>query len=340
MPSYETQLRIFNNTFTDIKSTSVSGTDNYDWDGGSRPDYNFVGVYIKAKSAVQRRAEVNRWAKNCPFTMTLCFQDRTIDTFRLNQKAAIGKANIDLRLLRVSHKIIWRRTDKKTLEIEIQNTEQQLQEQVAEKLKKEGEASAKQKQYEAALKKLDEALKLTHKASTIAECKNQQGDILMAQAWDLELKENAALAEKKFKEAKEKFSQAGNQEKVGLVNLKLDGNKLFNEANELEAKAFELVKNAKTGEQLNSAQDMYREVLAKYEEAKKKFDEGAKRDKVNFGESATFVKSQIDEVQKVINDIEKAELNLNMNEVHVNDEEKKTEGEEEVNKDLHEERDG
>ncbi|XP_044261310.1 uncharacterized protein LOC123009214 [Tribolium madens] len=312
MPSYETHLRIFNNTVTDILTTSVSGTDNYDWDGRSRPDNNFVGVFIGAKTSEQRRAEVNRWAKNCPFTMTLHFRDGTIDTFRVNQKAAI----------------------------EIENTEQQLQEYKAEKLKKEGEASAKQKQYEAAMKNLDEALKLTRNSKTIADCKALQGEVLMAQAWDLESKESAALAEEKFKEAKEKFTQAGNHICVSLVNLKLEANKLFNEANKLEEEAFTFFKNAKNGDELNSAQDKYKEVLAKYEEAKKKFDEGVKSDKVNFEECATFVKSQIEQVQKVITDIEKTELNYNMNQVQVNEEKKKEVGEDEVNQNLHEERDG
>ena len=112
MLTKETHLCIKNETEVDIINTSVSGTDNYDWDKGAGPHRNFVGVRINAKTSVSKREEVRKHASNCPFTMTLHFQDGTKDIFRINQKFAIGDDGADFSHQVKSHEIFYSRDDK------------------------------------------------------------------------------------------------------------------------------------------------------------------------------------------------------------------------------------
>jgi hypothetical protein len=123
MPSKETRLRIVNNTTTGL-TTSVSGVDSYDWDGGSRPDQNFNGVSIRAKSSEERRAEVNKYAKKCPFTMTLHFEDGSVDVFKINQKYAINVVDAEFDHSTRSHNIYYERSGDKELVIRIENTKE------------------------------------------------------------------------------------------------------------------------------------------------------------------------------------------------------------------------
>ena len=91
--SYHTKLKIENYTNTDITNISVSEIDNYDWDGGSRPDHNFHGYSISAGCSKEEREEVNANASNCPFRMTLTFRDGRECSFRINQKYVMGDSS-------------------------------------------------------------------------------------------------------------------------------------------------------------------------------------------------------------------------------------------------------
>jgi len=91
--SYHTRLKIENYTNTDITNISVSEIDNYDWDGGSRPDHNFHGCSISAGCSKEEREEVNANASNCPFRMKLTFRDGRECSFRINQKYVMGDSS-------------------------------------------------------------------------------------------------------------------------------------------------------------------------------------------------------------------------------------------------------
>ncbi|RZC33859.1 TPR 11 domain containing protein, partial [Asbolus verrucosus] len=344
MGSIHTRLRIVNNTNTDIINTSVSGIDNYDWDGGSRPDHNFNGVFIRSKCSEERREEVNRNARHCPFTMTLNFRNGNVDTFRIHQKQAIGCCD-GFKHIRKSHDITYERIENNLLKITIENTEKQLQNEKAERLKKEGEAAMKQKQYEAATKKYDEALRLANESQTINSLKAdkatacyEQGKSSLQEGWDLEndtTGDKSQEAEKQFSEAQSMFQQAENlrhtleQEKsLKITNIKIDGNRLFNEANELEKEAFTLFQEAresKVFDDYTTSQNKYKEALNKYESAKEKFDEGMKMSDNKFEVCSEITDEHIKEVTKVIDAIDRVELNHNINQVNVEEEQKETE---------------
>jgi tetratricopeptide (TPR) repeat protein len=326
MPSKHTRLRIVNNTITGL-TTSVSGVDGYDWDGGSRPDNNFNGVSIRAMSSEERRAEVNNNAKRCPFTMTLNFQDGSVDIFRINQKYSIDKAKADFNHSRRSHNIYYQRSGSNVLVIRIENTPEQIENEQAEKLNKEAKAAMNNKQFEAALKKLDEALRLAHDTKTIqgikntkAENYNLQGQALLQDALNLEIKINELTkAEKMFEESLAMFQKAQQlrhtdeqQRNIELVQSKISANKIFNTAKDVEKKAFEMLTKARKSDVQNdfvAAQDKYKDALNKYKEAKTKFDEGMKKDRGKFERYSKTTAQKINEIKKVIEDIDIEILN-------------------------------
>jgi hypothetical protein len=87
MPSYETYVKIFNHTDSNItlKITEVS---SYDWDGNSRPDKNLNGRVIAAGGMLREREEINRFAKNCMYRLTILFPDGGSMDTRIDQKYA------------------------------------------------------------------------------------------------------------------------------------------------------------------------------------------------------------------------------------------------------------
>jgi tetratricopeptide (TPR) repeat protein len=332
MPSKHTRLRIVNNTITGL-TTSASGADGYDWDGGSRPDNNFNGVFIRAMSSEERRAEVNNNAKRCPFTMTLNFQDGSVDIFRINQKYSIDKAKADFNHSRRSHNIYYQRSGSNVLVIRIENTPEQIENEQAEKLNKEAKAAMNNKQFEAALKKLDEALRLAHDTKTIKDTKaenyNLQGQALLQDALNLEIKNKLTKAEKMFDESLVMFQKAQQvrhtdeqQRNIELVQSKISANKIFNTGKDVEKKAFEMLKKARKSDVQNdfvAAQNKYKDALNKYKEAKKKFDEGMKKDRGKFERYSQSTAQKINEIQKVIEDIDIEILNSEISKTTVVD---------------------
>jgi hypothetical protein len=321
MPSIHTRLRIVNNTTKGLR-TSVSGIDSYDWDGGSRPDNNFNGVYIGAKSAEERRAEVNRWASNCPFIMTLNFQDGSVDVFKVNQKYAINKASANFDHRRRSHNIYCERYEN-VLVIRIENTQQQIKNEQAEKLNKEAKSKMSNKQFEAALMQSDEALRLAHDTKTVqaindtkSQIYNLQGQALLQDALSLETKHELTKAENKFDESLKKFQEAERlrhtdeqKRNIELVQSKIAANKAFNAGNDAEKEALEMWQKARESNVRNdffAAQNKYKDALNKYKEAKDKFDDQIKRNKI--------VK-----IQKDILDIDIAILNSEITRITVVD---------------------
>jgi hypothetical protein len=66
----------------------VTSTDNYDWDGNSRPDHNFQGRTIASRELSTQREEINSHAKSCWFTMTFNFTNGDQISLRNDQKEA------------------------------------------------------------------------------------------------------------------------------------------------------------------------------------------------------------------------------------------------------------
>ncbi|RZC33804.1 hypothetical protein BDFB_012042 [Asbolus verrucosus] len=136
MGTIQTRLRIVNNTDTDIVNTSVSGINEHDWDEYFRPDNNFSGIFIESKTFVERREELKPNASRCAFTMTLTFQDGSVDTFVMHQKYAIDCCPGFLHIAK-SHNIFYERDNENLLKITVENTREQLeQKRKAEKDKK------------------------------------------------------------------------------------------------------------------------------------------------------------------------------------------------------------
>lgn len=90
MSSEATSLTIVNNTPFDILRTKVTETDNFDWDGASRPDNNFQGVSIAARSRCEQREELNSNARSAWYRMELTFTNGDVVSFRADQMACRG----------------------------------------------------------------------------------------------------------------------------------------------------------------------------------------------------------------------------------------------------------
>ena len=85
MASQESYLKIVNHTQYEM-SITVDGTDNYDWDGNSRPDHNFNNVDISPYSSRKEREELNRWCKFAWFTMHINFSNGDNIVIRNDQR--------------------------------------------------------------------------------------------------------------------------------------------------------------------------------------------------------------------------------------------------------------
>lgn len=92
MPSKATYLTIVNDTSMAM-TIAVTETDNYDWDGSSRPDHNFQNVTIAAHSSVKNREELNYYAKSAWYRMTITFTNGQKITFRNDQQDAFKDLN-------------------------------------------------------------------------------------------------------------------------------------------------------------------------------------------------------------------------------------------------------
>jgi 1-phosphatidylinositol phosphodiesterase len=92
MASYETHLTIANLTVNPVTIT-VSATDNYDWDGDSRPDHNFQNVTIAPYDSSAQREEVNAAAESAWYTMSFQFSNGEQISLRNDQYDARGVQN-------------------------------------------------------------------------------------------------------------------------------------------------------------------------------------------------------------------------------------------------------
>ena len=294
-------LQIINNSFTDVTKTSVFGVSDFHWAGNCRPDRTFQDVAIPAKTSAERRFALKKQAPECPFTMTLTFRNGKIDTFYINQKYTVGGC-ANFKHSTQTHDLFYKRVNCK-LVITIENTQNQIVNQRANERNQQGETALRQKKYDEAIQFFDKALGLAKEDSTISAVKknkgnacNQLGKEVLQNAFDLEKEESedkSEEAQSKFNQAKSLFQQAISlhnssdyQKNLNVVNLKIDGNRLFNEGNQIDKEAYKLFDDDKGDNR--RAQDKYEEALIKYEGAITKFEEGAKIDS-RFNDSKTVV---------------------------------------------------
>lgn len=90
MGSHATYLKIVNNTSLDMTITNVDDTDNYDWDGASRPDKNFNNANITPYNSCEQREELNSYARSAWYTMHISFANGQKITLKNNQYDAQG----------------------------------------------------------------------------------------------------------------------------------------------------------------------------------------------------------------------------------------------------------
>ncbi|MCR8842423.1 phosphatidylinositol-specific phospholipase C [Paenibacillus sp. SC116] len=85
MASIRTDLKVTNNTPLSMVRIWVTDTDNYDWDGGSRPDHNFQNVSLAAYDSREEREELNYWASSAWYRLHIQFQNGDTVSFRNDQ---------------------------------------------------------------------------------------------------------------------------------------------------------------------------------------------------------------------------------------------------------------
>ncbi|KAJ3665561.1 hypothetical protein Zmor_001052 [Zophobas morio] len=326
MGTIESYLKVVNNTNQDIIDTSVSSCDNYDWDENCRPDRNFQHQNIPARGgSVSQRLEVKRNASHCPFNMVLTFADSTVDKFRIHQKHVFGCC-AGFNHMQRAHDITFSVSNENqpTLIIQIANTNQQVQNEEAEKKNREGEVALETKDYETAIKKFNEALNLNSQDSVSNKIKsnksqafNQWGEELLQKIGDLEaditddksqeIQDTLNEALKLFQNAEALSNSPKYQHNLTLVNLKIEGNRIFNEANEMEKEAFVIFDNG--GGDIVAARNNYKDALVKFQEALKKFEDGLQLDRDKFEDCVNIARAHIEEVNQMIDDIERIGLN-------------------------------
>jgi tetratricopeptide (TPR) repeat protein len=330
-----TSLQVINNTNTDIIKISVWSVDSFDWMSNCRPDLIFNGVSIGAKRSEEGQLIMNRVASNCPFNMTLLFRNGNIDTFRIHQKYVVGCCS-GFEHMQRSHDISYVKRDDKLI-INIENTKEQLQNEQAEKLNKEGIVAMEEKQYETAIKTLEEALKLAHETFTINSIMNntteaymKQGKSLLEKGWQLEAdkdRDKSLEAHYLFLKAESLFAYAGilkptseQRQNLSHASIKVEGNELFNKAIEVEKLAFEAFESARKSNEHNdykAAGNKYKEALNMYKAAKNTFDAGSKIDTVKFGACLQIIDDHIKDVMRVLNDINEIVFINNMDKVTI-----------------------
>ncbi|KAJ3664193.1 hypothetical protein Zmor_008381 [Zophobas morio] len=188
----------------------------------------------------------------------------------------------------------------------------------------------KEKEYETALKKINEALELAEGHSLVSTIENNKlralklyGKASYNEAWNLENNEEDDMskeAEERFKKAENIFKLTNSEDDLRLVKLKMAGNRLFNRGVILEHDATNLHQKAKRTHMVDdyvSAQRKYEETLKQYEKAKQKFREGASNDEM-FSSNVNYVGRQIDAVRRIVQEIEEEKLSGLVREVMFN----------------------
>ena len=130
-------IRIRNSTNCDITSIFAYEIDSFDF-GNCRPDKAFSRTSIPAGGCLEKTVDFSTLSSNCPFTTKLVFANGSEDVFRMNYKCIFDDNEAHLRHLTKSHRINLKKTGPRVLEIIIENTEHQLENQKAEVLINEG----------------------------------------------------------------------------------------------------------------------------------------------------------------------------------------------------------
>ncbi|RZC42633.1 protein FAM173B [Asbolus verrucosus] len=201
--------------------------------------------------------------------------------------------------------------------------------QDAKKLNQEGLLLKKNNQNETALQKFDEALRIAIDPTLVNSIKINKADVLniegrtaLESAWSAEtsLPDRTEEAIHQFAKAKFLFEQAESlrhnpecRNDLDIVNIKVEGNKFFNAALQLESEGSSLVDKSVKSESsadCKMAREKYQEAWNNYKEAKKKFEEGLKKGDVKFELSLTATNEALHGIQNVLNELEKAELEI------------------------------
>lgn len=90
MGSYHTTLCLVNFSGQKIKSVTVSGVTDSDWDGDARPDKNFTGSLASGDSRCER-AELSGGISSAFFWLNLTFNDGSTMKIHVNQHDAYDK---------------------------------------------------------------------------------------------------------------------------------------------------------------------------------------------------------------------------------------------------------
>lgn len=87
--SYETYIKIENNTNMDIADIKLSEMNSSEWQS-SRPDRNLANCHVQKKGYIRQRAEIKAHARENKFTMTLMLSDDDTNKvcFRADQRIA------------------------------------------------------------------------------------------------------------------------------------------------------------------------------------------------------------------------------------------------------------
>lgn len=129
---------------------------------------------------------------------------------------------------------------------------------------------------------------------------NLQGVKLWNEAWLAEENDQPETASAKFQAAKAKFAQAGNSRWVGIVDLKIEGNKLFNQGVELHEQANRL-----------KQQQRYEDCLRVYQQCIAKFRQGLNSSNdQRFSDCIELVEESITKIREATDNIERHGLNV------------------------------
>lgn len=85
---FTTFLTIKNNSKSSF-TTKVRWIDNFDWEGGNRPDYNFNNLTVSPLKQITKREDINTNASRNMFTLDLSIAGGLI-TLRCDQRIAKG----------------------------------------------------------------------------------------------------------------------------------------------------------------------------------------------------------------------------------------------------------
>ncbi|EFA04834.1 hypothetical protein TcasGA2_TC014884 [Tribolium castaneum] len=160
-------LRIRNLSNSDISSLCVYDFDSFDFGTLLRPDKVFNGKSVPVKGCLERTIELSTISSKCPFTTRIQYQNGLEDVFRLNYKHIFDDSDPNFNYLNKSHDITCNKTGPRVVELIIRNTEEQIEDQKAEKLISDGCKLMKCGKYTEASVKFLEASQKANQETTI-----------------------------------------------------------------------------------------------------------------------------------------------------------------------------